>query len=107
MNLGGGSAQAPTSPTGCIPPQGRPPGYRPCLDADPPPEADPLDAEPLEADPLDADPPWRQTPPWMQTPPPRGRNLPPVNRMTHVGKNITFPQISFAGGNHFFFDFYD
>ena len=52
----------------------------------------------------------------MQTPPkadpPGGRDsppeadLPPVNRMTHRWKNMTFPQTSFEGGNNSHIDFH-
>ena len=44
--------------------------------------------------------PWTETPPVMWPVVRAGTGHPPVNRMTHRCKNITWPQTSFAGGNN-------
>ena len=63
-------------PSRCRPPEWRPSRYRPSLDVDPPCH-------------VTCDACWEANP--------------PVNRMTHRCKNITFPQTSFAGGKNFIF----
>ena len=65
------------------PDQAAPPG----ADHPPPDQADPPDQAPRRADP----PPTRQ-PPGSWHPPHRSRH-PPVNRITDICKNITFPQL--------------
>ena len=62
-----------------------------------------LDRDPLDRDPLDRDP-WKEHGTKDRDPPEgpgcqTGSNIiPPVNRMTHMSKNITLPQTSFVGG---------
>ena len=60
-----------------------------------------------QAEPLDKEPPVRNVEPETETPPEgiwcqaaRSSSPAPVNRMTHLSKNITLPQTSFAGGKN-------
>ena len=78
-------------------------GLHQALDQAPPDQAPPDQAPQDQASPWDRHPPGtpRANTPLEQTPPgsrhPPGPGTPPVNRMTNRCKNITFPQISFAG----------